>query len=435
MLKIILSLTITFTGFICLAQDSLEFAQVYYKKAWHIIDKQGNLILNQGYGVEIYRNLCFTEELTMSFKDNKVGFMDFKGNQVIPNKFDDARCFVFDYAPVAMEHRWGIIDRNGKFIVEPNYDYAGGFGPEGLAGLLKDDKVGFVDTTGRLVIPFKYHWPKPWVTTPDYPFFVQNRISVIDAENEDEIEGGKTGCLNPKGELIIPAIFDYISYFEDGVATAGKDGRAVLIDTMGNIVQQFPEIAQFLYFTGNHAILRTSDGHAGLMKKTGEIVLEPKYKGIDPFSEGFVAVQIDGNEFGVKSAFIDTTGRFVFDRTFSFIRSFSEGYAAVEINGKWGFIDRTGKLAIEAKYDDVRDFYNGFAIVGVKDGKSLRYGFVDSTGRIIIKPVYSEAGYFTYGLAPVKLGKKYGFIDKTGRVVIQPKYDNALSFQREKLGM
>lgn len=435
MLKTFLILALGLTSVICLAQDSLEFAQVYYKNAWHIIDKQGNFLLNQGYGTGMYQNLCFTDNLAMSIKGNKVGFIDFKGNQVIPNKFDGANCFVFGYAPVAVGGKWGIIDRSGRFIIEPTYDYAGSFGPEGMAGLLKDNKVGFVDTTGNLVIPFKYYWPRPWNITPDYPFFINNRISVIEADNEAEVQNGKFGCLNSKGELVIPTIFDFISYFEDGVATAKRNGRLVLIDALGNIVQEFPETVQTIYLNGNYAIIHGIDGHAGLMKRSGEILLEPKFNGVDAFSDGFAAVQIEGGELGVKSAFIDTAGRFVFNRTFGFIRSFTEGYAAVEINGKWGFIDRTGKQVIEAKYDDVKDFETGLAVVGVKDGKSFRYGYIDTTGRVVIQPTYSDAGDFAYGLAPVKIGKKYGFIDKTGQVVIQPKYDNAFSFQRERLGM
>lgn len=435
MQKTLLIFALLFLSVISKAQDSLEFAQVYFKNAWHIIDRNGNFILDQGYGVGMYQNLCFSDKLAMSIKDNKVGFIDFKGNQVIPNKFDHAHCFVFGYAPVAIEDKWGIIDRAGKFLVDPVYDYAGGFGPEKLAGLLKDNRIGFVDTTGTLVIPFKYYWTKPWDTTPDYPFFVNNRISVIVADNEEEIQNRKYGCLNTKGELVIPAIFDFISYFEDGIATAKKDGRFVLIDTVGNIVRQFPEIVQSMYLNGDYSIIHGSDGRAGLMRSTGEILLEPKYNGIDPFSDGFAAVQIEDDGPGVKSAFIDTTGRFVFDKTFGFITNFSEGYAAVEVNGKWGFIDRTGKQVIEPVYDDVKDFYNGLAIVGIKHGKSFRYGYVDRTGSVVIKATYADAGYFEYGLAPVKIGKKYGFIDKTGQVVIQPKYDNAFSFQREKLGM
>jgi WG containing repeat len=435
MLKTFLVVASLFTSVISMGQDSLEFARVFYRKAWHIIDKKGNLILKQGNYIGPYQDLCFTDNLAMFTKDKKIGFADFAGNQVIPNKFDVAHCFDFGYAPVAIDNRWGIIDRKGRFIVEPTYDYAGSFGPEGLAGVIKDSRIGFVDTTGNLVIPFKYYWPRPWSTIPGYPFFVNNRISVIEADNEEDMRKGKAGCLDANGELVIPAIFDFISYFEGDVAQAWKDGRLVLIDTIGNIVQEFPMTVRSMQLSGNHAIIYGHDGRAGLMRKTGEILLEPKYNSIDSFSDGFAAVQIEGNELGVTSAFIDTAGHFVFNRKFGFIRSFSEGYAPVEVNGKWGFIDRTGNQVIEAKYDDVREFDGGLAIVGVRQGKFLRYGYIDPTGQVVIKLAFSDAGYFSFGLAPVKIGRKYGYINKTGQVVIRPKFDNALSFQREKLGI
>src|SRR5215510_5818524 len=99
MLKFLLVISLMLVGVICHAQDTLEFAQVYYRNAWHIIDRKGNFILDQGYGVGMYQNLCFSDNMAMSIKDSKVGFIDFKGNQVIPNKFDAAHCFVFGYAP------------------------------------------------------------------------------------------------------------------------------------------------------------------------------------------------------------------------------------------------------------------------------------------------------------------------------------------------
>ena len=83
MQKVFLIITLVITTLICKAQDSLEFAQVYYKNAWRIIDNKGNFILDQGYGVGMFQNLCFSDKLAMSIKDNKVGFIDFKGKQVI----------------------------------------------------------------------------------------------------------------------------------------------------------------------------------------------------------------------------------------------------------------------------------------------------------------------------------------------------------------
>ncbi len=419
-------------------QDSstIEFAQVYYNKAWRIIDKQGKFILNQEYGVGSYQSLCFSERLAVSYKNKKFGFTDFANKQVIPNRFEAVHCFVSGYAPVAVGHKWGIINKEGKFVVEPIYDYAGAFGPEKVAGVIKDNKIGLVDTTGKIVVPFKYYWIMAFSTYPDYPIFINGLITVRDAKDPEKIYEGKAGCLNTKGELIIPAIYDYISYFFDGVATAKKDNKIVLIDTLGNIVLE-PKGVDFgvLYFENGFSVFHRKEGGTGMINRNGEIILEPKYNGVDAFSDGFAAVQISGDENGgVKSGFIDTTGKFVFGRTFGFIRSFNEGYAAVEINNKWGFIDKTGKTIIEATYYDVKDFHDGLAIVGVKTGKTVKYGYIDTTGKFVLKPIYNEANYFEHGLAPVKIGNKFGFIDKTGKIIIAPKFDNAFGFQKETLG-
>ena len=432
-----LIIILTFWTLASYSQDTstIEFAQVYYSKAWRIIDRQGKFILNQEYGVGSYRELCFGDKLAVSYKNKKFGFTDFANKQIIPNKFDAVQCFVLGYAPVAVDNKWGIINKEGKFVVEPIYDYTGAFGLEKVAGVIRDNKIGLVDTTGKLVVPFKYYWTIPFSTYPNYPIFINGLITVYDSNDPEKIYEGKAGCMNTKGEMIIPAVYDYISYFFDGVATAKKDNKIVLIDTLGKIILE-PKGVDYgaLYFENGFSVFHKQEGGTGMIKKNGEIILEPKYNGVDPFSEGYAAVQISGDEKGVKSGFIDTTGKFVFGRTFGFIRSFNHGYAAVEINNKWGFIDKTGNTIIEAKYFDVKDFHDGLAIVGVKTGKTIKYGFIDTTGKFVLKPIYNEANYFEYGLAPVKIGNKFGYIDKAGKIAIAPKFDNAFGFQRETLG-
>lgn len=410
---------------------------MFYNNAWRIIDRQGKFILNQEFGVGSYQSMCFSDKLAISYtKKGKFGFTDFSNKPVIPNKFDAAQCFVLGYAPVAVGNKWGIINKAGKFVVEPIYDYVGAFGFEKVAAVIKDNKIGIVDTTGRLIAPFNYYWSRPFATYPDYPFFIRGLISVVDADDLEKIYEGKTGCLNIKGELVIPAIYDYIGYFdEEGIASASKDGKVVLIDTLGNIVLQLKGVEYgSLYFVNGYSVFHRKEGGTGVVKRTGEIILEPKYNGVNSFSEGYAAVQISGDEKGVKSGYIDTTGKFVFNRTFGFIRDFREGLAGVEINGKWGFIDTTGKTVIQPKYFDVQDFTAGLAIVGIKIGKQVKYGFIDKTGKFVLKPIYNEARPFEFGLAAVKIGNKFGFIDQTGKVVIKPRFVNAFGFQRETLG-
>ncbi len=418
--------------------SDLIFAQVYYKNAWRIIDTNGNFMLSQKYGVGSYQNLCFTDGLALSFSENKFGFTDFKDKQVIPNKYDAAQCFQFGYASVAVGQKWGIINREDKFIIQPEYDYAGNFGPEGLAGLIKDGKLGFVDTTGKLVIPFKYYWVSSFNSFPKYPIFTDGLIAIIEASESSNLRNGKIGFMNTAGKLVIEPQYDVLGglpIFINGKATVFKDRKPIMIDTLGNELLK-PNFGTngFLYFVDGFSTIYAESGHQGIIAENGTIILEPKYNGVNSFSEGFAAVQISGDEKGVVSGFVNKKGEFVFNKKFGFIRDFHEGLAAVEVDGKWGYIDTSGNFIIEPQFATANDFYNGIAIVAIKKGKSFKYGFIDKTGKFVLEPIYNEANEFQFGLAPVKIGKKFGYINSKGEIVIKPKFDNAFSFQKEQIG-
>jgi len=49
----------------------------------------------------------------------------------------------------------GFKNQSGRIVIQPIYDYAGEFS-EGLAVVLKNEKCGFIDKTGKEVLPFIY---------------------------------------------------------------------------------------------------------------------------------------------------------------------------------------------------------------------------------------------------------------------------------------
>lgn len=53
----------------------------------------------------------------------KTGFINKKGDVVIPMKFDDAKEFNFGYAPVRINDRWGIINDKGQIVVKAEYGW------------------------------------------------------------------------------------------------------------------------------------------------------------------------------------------------------------------------------------------------------------------------------------------------------------------------
>ena len=57
--------------------------------------------------------------------------------------------------PFAEKGKYGYINKTGKVIIAPTYEYADAFS-EGLAMVKTDAKRGYIDATGKLVIPAIY---------------------------------------------------------------------------------------------------------------------------------------------------------------------------------------------------------------------------------------------------------------------------------------
>ena len=73
----------------------------------------------------------------------------------IRSKYDSVGSFSEGLAEVELNDKWGFIDTMGNVVIPLKYDNAGFFS-EGLAGVELDGKYGFVDTTGKEVVPLKY---------------------------------------------------------------------------------------------------------------------------------------------------------------------------------------------------------------------------------------------------------------------------------------
>ena len=67
----------------------------------------------------------------------------------------EVKSFGKDLAGVKLDFKRGYIDRTGKEIIPLKYDAARNFS-EGLAWVKLNGKYGFIDRTGKEIIPLKY---------------------------------------------------------------------------------------------------------------------------------------------------------------------------------------------------------------------------------------------------------------------------------------
>lgn len=174
----------------------------------------------------------------------------------------------------------------------------------------------------------------------------------------------------------------------------------------------------------------------GIMNEYGELLINPKFDRIEPFSEG-LALVVSKDKYG----FIDKTGKVIIPIKYENASGFSEGLAGVQINKRIGYIDKNDRMVIKPMYDLITaeefnleppQFADGVVVLQ-KNGKS---GMLDKTGKVVIPFRYSIMGEgFSEGLIVAADKKGYGYLNKFGQVVIPLKYDHANNFSEGLAGV
>ncbi len=292
--------------------------------------------------------------------------------------------------PIEQHDRWGYIDRSGKIVIEPRFEFAGEFS-EGLAVVQLDGKSGFIDTGGKIVIE------------PKYPVARQfsEGLARVQVSGEAYSYNGKWGFIDRTGQLVIAAQFEEM----EGVSEDAYD------------------------FHDGLAMVQV-DGLTGFIDKAGNTVIRPRFQSAYPFSEGLASVT-EGTER--KWGYIDTTGAWAIAPRFEWASLFSEGFGPVSFNGTCGYVDKTGELKLIPKFKHTEKdcagvwgtFDDGLSRWKIGD----KYGFINTRGEVVITSQFDLTFNFSDGMAFVEKDGKYGFIDQTGKLVIEPQFYFAKDFR------
>jgi conserved hypothetical protein len=127
-------------------------------------------------------------------------------------------------------------------------------------------------------------------------------------------------------------------------------------------------------FSQKH-IVRTTKLRAAGHKTTRPVKKEEKkrdgkkarYDYKDYYADGMARVERYDSKIGDnKYGFVDSSNVLVIPPKFYYASWFSEGLVAVALNGKYGFIDQTGTWAIPPKYDEASSFDKTVALVNAQ---------------------------------------------------------------------
>jgi hypothetical protein len=289
-----------------------------------------------------------------------------------------------DLWPVEQDNKWGYIDKTGRLIIPFRFDNAGNFS-EDLAAVVIKERTGYIDKTGKFIIP-----PQSYL---GHSFSEGLAMVVVSHENQQRPYN----------------VFEY-GYID-------KTGKMVIPLKKAHGVKWLSFYAKTLAFS--EGLAGTGNEKMGFIDKTGRLVIPRRYNHVEAFSAGLAAVRLK-ERFG----YIDRSGKLVIRPRFQEAGAFSEGLAPVCLSAdeeKWGYIDTSGKLVIPGAFAWARGFSEGLAAVRDQNDK---YGYIDKSGRFVIPPQFNHAGDFSEGLAAVVVNSdvwpgNLAYINPSGQVVIK----------------
>ena len=372
-------------------QFSNGFAIVTKSKKQGIIDTTGNVVLP----IKYKQILNWSDNLYLIKDGKKQGLADKQGNIVLPAKYSHiskpncygkaliargGRATSYENKTYMAYASYGIIDNNGKIIIEPQY--------YGLYEFTLDNKGGT-------------------------PYYEGYRLAYSCHYITDTL---MTDCK-------------YLGYSYNGYTTSG----AGILDSNGNELVKLglygyvmaPQSDMVRYYTRNSK--ESVCGYHDI--KTGKGFQVSKYDefidSIKVWSHGDFRGSIAPVN-GKTWSFVDKTGKPVRTGYIEIKYSLSSGlWAAKNNSGKWEVFDENNSdVASLSNYEEIRfptnkDDKQIFSVL--KDGK---YGCVDRNGNTVIPFDYEQALSNSSDYVPVKKDGKWGLLSADNSLIIPLEYED-----------
>ena len=344
------------------------------------------------------------EEVKVHFQrknDGAFGFVNGEGEiQEQLGSWTDARNFCDGLAYVTEKNNGVVhpyyIDRYGQKQITLEPDMIGYDFKDGRARVIKGNKWGIIDTTGRYVLECRWK---------EVAYCEQDCVFVVADFN------GNKGVIDLDGNWLLPCKYMNIFSVKEQLAIFQKEGSA----------------------------------RYGYMTLDGDEVIPIRFVQVRPFSEGLAAVwdevNVNDNVKVKKCGFIDKNGQVVIPFVWDAGGDFVNGRAIVRDGNKFKIIDRDNNVLCEVRGLDIRnkeyfssfDIQEGRAKVKSQASEPNLYGIIDYEGRLLADLKYKSIGWrYKNGLiwATDKAGK-VGYLDVNGNVAIDFVYEGASDFDED----
>jgi len=197
-----------------------------YALKWGFINSRGKVVIEPQFSAvdHFAGGVCPVMD-----ENGDWGYINDDGELIINYQFDRAFPFVDDIAVVTLGRDFGAIDKEGRYIINPQYEELQIDGDWFL--IAQDDKYGWIDREGAYVINPQFEGA--------YPFNGKKLAPVIIGDSD------KWGYIDEKGLIKINPQFRHAYPFDDDVALVYTNNRYGFIDDEGKFLvnPQFADLS------------------------------------------------------------------------------------------------------------------------------------------------------------------------------------------------
>lgn len=206
------------------------------------------------------------------------GYINRKGETVIPPVYDRAESFI-DHLPVRvrLDGRWGVINQEGQLLQPCVNTYIGPWS-EGLALLVNNDKFGYINTAGKVVVPLQFIYSRDILG--DNLFHEGSARVLLDK---------KAGLVDSTGKLILPRDFDDVQPFYEGLAAVAKKQKWGYADRLQKL--RIPYTYDYAWPFNNGIARVQLKNKIGLIDAKGNVLIPPQFDNVSVLSNGFMVVR------------------------------------------------------------------------------------------------------------------------------------------------
>ena len=404
-----------------LEKFSCQYALVSFNNRYGYIDKNYILSIHLQYD---YAS-SFSENLAAVMIQGKWGFINTKGGIAISFEYDYAASFAHGLAAVKKNNKWGFIDKSGTlvrpyrhnlcnpfnqdiysasgnklleasnpYIEKLHYDYVGSF-RHGLACVRLDNKWGYVDQIGTLIIPFIYEYAT---------IFTQGLASVK--------KNNKWGCIDRSGKVIIPFLYEYIDTFSQGLARVKYEGKWAVIDKNAQLYTPFIydyELQNSARSNYKEMTIFKEGNYWGWQLTHSDLGHIPSYTAYEIFSNSLIKFTRKDGTFDVTNfkGQVKLSEVLHIDVIKNSLACFKDS------NGMYGAVNHEGDIIIVAVYKNIKNCYAGMIAVQVGQQWLLK----NHKGEYIDAGFYDSIGEFNDNIVQVEQNHQWEYIDTSGKSI------------------